>query len=90
MVLLRGDVQSCKKCTLALSGTMQAHRHVALGLTGLYWRAQYMHIPNRDQCNWLRERIETSEPACPRPRLSYLGGTCYRRLSAMLKCDVVH
>lgn len=19
---------------------------------------QYMHIPNRDQCNWLRERIE--------------------------------
>lgn len=23
---------------------------------------QYMHIPNRDQCNWLRERIESSEP----------------------------
>lgn len=21
---------------------------------------QYMHIPNRDQCNWLRERIELS------------------------------
>lgn len=29
-------------------------------------RVQYMHIPIRDQCNWLRERIETSEPACPR------------------------
>ena len=24
-----------------------------------------MHIPIRDQCNWLRERIETSEPARP-------------------------
>lgn len=23
---------------------------------------QYMHISNRDQCNWLRERIETKEP----------------------------
>lgn len=23
---------------------------------------QYMHIPHRDQCNWLRERIETKDP----------------------------
>lgn len=23
---------------------------------------QYMHIPSRDQCNWLRERIETKDP----------------------------
>ncbi|KAK9832587.1 hypothetical protein WJX81_001617 [Elliptochloris bilobata] len=23
---------------------------------------EYMHIPIRDQCNWLRERIETAEP----------------------------
>jgi hypothetical protein len=22
---------------------------------------QYMHIPDRDRCNWLRERIETPE-----------------------------
>jgi hypothetical protein len=22
---------------------------------------QYMHIPNREKCNWLRERIETSQ-----------------------------
>ena len=21
-----------------------------------------MHIPSRDQCNWLRERIETKDP----------------------------
>lgn len=25
-------------------------------------RVQYMHIPNRDECNWLRERIELSSP----------------------------
>lgn len=24
-------------------------------------RLQYMHIPDRDRCNWLRERIETPE-----------------------------
>lgn len=23
---------------------------------------QYMHIPSRDMCNWLRERIETKDP----------------------------
>lgn len=23
---------------------------------------QYMHISDRDQCNWLRERIETKDP----------------------------
>jgi 2-oxoglutarate dehydrogenase E1 component len=23
---------------------------------------EYMHIPSRDQCNWLRERIETKDP----------------------------
>lgn len=22
---------------------------------------EYMHIPDRDRCNWLRERIETPE-----------------------------
>ncbi len=22
---------------------------------------QFMHIPDRDRCNWLRERIETPE-----------------------------
>ena len=26
-----------------------------------------MHIPNRDQCNWLRERIETSEASAYTP-----------------------
>ena len=29
--------------------------------------AQYMHIPIRDQCNWLRERIETAEPVRTNP-----------------------
>ena len=24
---------------------------------------QFMHIPDRDRCNWLRERIETPEQA---------------------------
>ena len=27
--------------------------------------AQFMHIPDRDRCNWLRERIETPEQVCP-------------------------
>ena len=25
---------------------------------------EYMHIPDRERCNWLRERIETPEKAC--------------------------
>ena len=50
-------MQRCLRCTglICHFGT-----HEALFLV------QYMHIPIRDQCNWLRERIETSEPACPR------------------------
>ena len=27
-------------------------------------RMQFMHIPDRDRCNWLRERIETPEQVC--------------------------
>ena len=27
--------------------------------------AQYMHIPDRDKCNWLRARIETPEKVGP-------------------------
>lgn len=23
---------------------------------------QYMHIPEREKCNWIRERIETVDP----------------------------
>ena len=34
----------------------------AAALTLPLSRAQYMHIPSRDQCNWLRERIETKDP----------------------------
>ena len=26
---------------------------------------QYMHIPDRERCNWLRERIETPEEVRP-------------------------
>lgn len=27
------------------------------------WRPlQYMHIPERERCNWIRERIETVDP----------------------------
>ena len=26
---------------------------------------EYMHIPDRERCNWLRERIETPEKAIP-------------------------
>lgn len=25
---------------------------------------EYMHIPDRERCNWLRDRIETPEKAC--------------------------
>ena len=27
---------------------------------------EYMHIPDRERCNWLRERIETPEKVCIR------------------------
>ena len=30
---------------------------------------QFMHIPDRDRCNWLRERIETPEQARPQSTL---------------------
>lgn len=29
-----------------------------------------MHIPIRDQCNWLRERIETAEPVRTNPPMT--------------------
>ncbi len=44
-----------------------AARGAARALTGALRRAQYMHIPVRDQCNWLRERIETAEAVRIRP-----------------------
>lgn len=32
----------------------------------MHCAVQYMHIPDRERCNWLRERIETAEEVRPK------------------------
>jgi hypothetical protein len=50
---------ACSTCNV-LPVSLSAIQHVVLPAAVLYC-LQYMHIPDRDRCNWLRERIETPE-----------------------------
>lgn len=62
---LRKIIETCKKIYCEWDSIVTTYR--ALKLTQSYHTAgsigiQYIHIPNRDECDWIRERVEIPEP----------------------------
>ena len=66
--LLRTLIQTCRVFDVSMVqpvachwGFIHAGALLVAGPQSSVVRVQYMHIPDRERCNWLRERIETPE-----------------------------
>jgi 2-oxoglutarate dehydrogenase E1 component len=60
---LRQIIETCKKiyCSFIFP-SFHSFRYSFSLFTGGSIGVQYIHIPNRDECDWLRERVEVPEP----------------------------
>lgn len=57
--------EECCSCNTVIEYKNPPHSRLEIAVLS----SQFMHIPDRDRCNWLRERIETPEEVSRLPQI---------------------